>query len=64
MKLLIMQSSPASRHFVRLRSKYFAQHPVLNWDTGWTIGVLGFDFRCGLGICLFTPASRTALGLT
>jgi len=28
------------------------------------IGVLGFDSRRGLGIFLFTTASRTALGLT
>jgi hypothetical protein len=28
---------------------------------GWTIGVLGFDSRQGLGIFLFTTASRTAL---
>jgi hypothetical protein len=32
--------------------------------TGWTIEVLGFDFRQGLGIFLFTTASRTALGPT
>jgi hypothetical protein len=29
--------------------------------TGWMIGVLGFDSRRGLGIFLFTTASRTAL---
>jgi hypothetical protein len=29
MKLLIMQFSPASRHFISLRSKYSPQHPVL-----------------------------------
>jgi len=29
MKFLIMQSSPASRHFHRLRSKYSPQHPVI-----------------------------------
>jgi hypothetical protein len=28
------------------------------------VGVLGFDFRRGLGIFLFTTASRTALGPT
>jgi hypothetical protein len=28
---------------------------------GWTIGVLGFDSRWGLGIVLLTTASRTAL---
>jgi hypothetical protein len=31
---------------------------------GWTIGVLGFDSRWGLGIFLFTTASRTTLGPT
>jgi hypothetical protein len=31
---------------------------------GWAIGVLGFDSRWGLGIFLFTIASRTALGPT
>jgi hypothetical protein len=34
------------------------------WFTGWTIGVLGFDSLRGLGIFLFTTASRTALGPT
>jgi hypothetical protein len=33
------------------------------WATGWTIEVLGFDSRRGLGIFLFTTASRTALGV-
>jgi hypothetical protein len=33
-------------------------------STGWTIGVLGFDSRRGLGIFLFTTVSRTALGPT
>jgi hypothetical protein len=28
---------------------------------GWTIGVLGFDSRRGLGVFLFTTVSRTAL---
>jgi hypothetical protein len=32
--------------------------------TGWTIRILGFDSRWGLGIFLFTTASRTALGPT
>jgi hypothetical protein len=32
--------------------------------TGWTIGVLGFDSRRGLGIFLFTTASKTALAPT
>jgi hypothetical protein len=34
---------------------------VYSWATGWMIGVLGFDSRPGLGIFLFTTASRTAL---
>jgi hypothetical protein len=42
---------------------YVAQS-VQRWATGWTIGVLGFDSRRGLGIFLFTTASRTALGPT
>jgi hypothetical protein len=33
-------------------------------NTGWTIGVLGFDSRRGLGILLFATASRRALGPT
>jgi hypothetical protein len=37
---------------------------ISRWATGWMIGVLGFDFRRGLGIFLFTTASRTALGPT
>jgi hypothetical protein len=32
--------------------------------TGWTIGVLGFDFRRRLGNFLFTTASGTVLGPT
>jgi hypothetical protein len=35
-----------------------------SWATGWMIGVLEFDSRRGLGIFLFTIASRTALGPT
>jgi hypothetical protein len=35
---------------------------VYLWAMGWTIGVLGFDSRRGLGSFLFTTASRTALG--
>jgi hypothetical protein len=37
---------------------------VYRWATGWTSGDLGFDSRRGLGIFLFTTASRTALGPT
>jgi hypothetical protein len=34
------------------------------WATGWMIGALGFDSWRGLGIFLFTTASRMALGPT
>jgi hypothetical protein len=37
---------------------------IQRWATGWVIGVHGFDSRRGLGIFLFTTASRTALGPT
>jgi hypothetical protein len=37
---------------------------VKHWATGWTIGVLGFDSRWGMGIFLFTIATRTALEST
>jgi hypothetical protein len=30
MKLLIMQFSPITRHFISLQSKYSAHHPGLN----------------------------------
>jgi hypothetical protein len=39
---------------------YLFRH-TLCWATGWTIGVLGFDSRRGLGIFLFTTASRPAV---
>jgi hypothetical protein len=32
MKLLIMQLSPTSYHFIPLRSKYFPQHPEENFE--------------------------------
>jgi hypothetical protein len=34
---------------------------VYRWATDWTIGVLRFESRWGLGIFLFTTVSRTAL---
>jgi hypothetical protein len=44
--------------------KHFCWVLIFFSSTGWTIGVLGFDFRRELGIFLFTTASRTALGPT
>jgi hypothetical protein len=41
---------------------YLQAQLVQRWATGWTIEVLEFDFRRGLGIFLFTTASRTTLG--
>jgi len=35
---------------------------VVVWATGWTIGVLGFDFQQRLGIFLFTIVPRPAFG--
>jgi hypothetical protein len=49
---------------IRDKARAVIAQSVYRWDTGWTIGVLGFDSRWGLGISLFTTASRTALGPT
>jgi hypothetical protein len=55
------------------KTKATTTHDILTYSnssvgkalcTGWTIGVLGFDSRRGLGIFLFTTVSRTALGPT
>jgi hypothetical protein len=35
---------------------------ILRLATGWTVGVLAFDYRRGPGIFLFTTVSRMALG--
>jgi hypothetical protein len=60
MKLLVMQFSPPSRHFIHLGSKYSSQHPILRHpqsilnlkgsDDGVTLKVTGFvdAFRSGL----------------
>jgi hypothetical protein len=62
----------------RSDSKHVTTAAVLSWgltlcrhlaqlttkNGGWTIGVLGFDSRQGLGIFLFDTASRPALGPT
>jgi hypothetical protein len=45
----------------RRSSRDVLAQSVQRWDTGWTIGVLGFDCRRGLGIFLFTTPSRMAL---
>jgi hypothetical protein len=48
----------------KLRYEILLNQSVQSWATGWTIGVLGFDSRRGLGIFLFNTASRMALGPT
>jgi hypothetical protein len=49
---------------VQVRGRAVITQSVWRWATGWTIEDLGFDSRPGLGIFLFTTASRTALGPT
>jgi hypothetical protein len=51
------------RHKVDRKWSFYGNGNFI-WDLGWTIGVLGFDSWRGLGIFLFTAASRTALGPT
>jgi hypothetical protein len=50
--------------YITMPSLVFCLHYIGIRATGWTIGVLGFDSRRGLGIFLFTTESRTALGPT
>jgi hypothetical protein len=38
-----MRYSPASRHYLSLRSKYSPQHPVLKWLTACLRQLLGFS---------------------
>jgi hypothetical protein len=44
-----------------IKSKFSAEQFVFKRAKGWTIGVLGFDSRRGLGISHFTTAFRMAL---
>jgi hypothetical protein len=65
---VIFEALPLSSHalsqtMLSLLETFF-EFPVQRWATSWTIGVLGFDSRRGLGIFLFTTESRTALGPT
>jgi hypothetical protein len=50
--------------YIYISTRAVIAQSVPRWAMGWTIGVLGFDCRWGLGIFLFTTASRTALGPT
>jgi hypothetical protein len=50
--------------FIPYLSRTVIAQSIQSWATSWTIGVLGFDSRRGLGIFLFTTVSRTALGPT
>jgi len=51
-------------NYFRTKARYRDSWHGTFWATGWTIGVLGFDFRRGVWIFLFTVASRRALGPT
>jgi hypothetical protein len=55
---------PWFNHPNNIQWRVVIAQPVLLWATGWTIGVLGFDSRRGLGIFLPTTVSRTVLGPT
>jgi hypothetical protein len=60
----VRSNKPLCLVYVLLLSaqKYnFIAQSVQRWFTGWTIGVLWFDFRRGLGNFLFTTASITTL---
>jgi hypothetical protein len=65
---LIITKRPVNNlyHFISLKCFYILGYSGMNNKliTCWTIGVLGFDSQRGLGIFLFTTASRTALGPT
>jgi hypothetical protein len=50
--------------FVDVLTMIIYRYTFNNPSMGWTIGVLGFDSRRGLGIFLFTTAFRTTLGPT
>jgi hypothetical protein len=67
MKLLIMQSSLASRHFLPLRSKYFPQHPVLKQPQSMLLPqcerpsfTLIQNSRCNYGFVYFNILVHTA----
>jgi hypothetical protein len=71
---LVSVPATSYSHIVPLRATMISSSPLLlglpigciyrDLLTGWTIGILGFDSRRGLGIFIFTTASRTALGPT
>jgi hypothetical protein len=50
--------------FSLIPSRAVIAQSVHRWAMGWSMEVLGYDSRLGLGIFLFTTASRTALGPT
>jgi hypothetical protein len=62
-KLTVAQIVKKFSSFYGIRRAVTTQS-VEHWATGWTIGVLGFDSRLGLGIFLFATAFRMALGIT
>jgi hypothetical protein len=61
---MIRMICSSKRHMKNASFILHNKEHILPNATDWTIGVLGFDSRRGLGIFLFTTASRTALGPT
>jgi hypothetical protein len=62
--MLVSSKCPLPFKFSDQIVMYISSQSVQRWATGWTIGVLGFDSRRGLGIFPFITASKTALGPT
>jgi hypothetical protein len=48
MKVVIMQFSPISRHFISLRIKYSPQHPVLQYPQSYVLSETKFPHALAL----------------
>jgi hypothetical protein len=61
-----LKPSPRNRNKGKAYTNFLHGYCICDnvYSIGWTIGVLGFDSRWGLGMFLFTTLSRTALGPT
>jgi hypothetical protein len=57
-------TTAAEKHQYGILLRAAIAQSVYRWAMDWTIGVLGFNSWRGLGIFLFTAASRMALGPT
>jgi hypothetical protein len=61
---ILQEAIPSLKCYINMGLILFGYGDYSDETTNWTIGVLGFDSRQGLGIFLFITASRTALGPT